>query len=89
MFGIKARPREASKQINSEKTKNESVVGLTKEKAVSKHLKHFNEGIHLFYQGVICPTESNAIKDGWLCAEKMLETKNQALLASQKRFNLD
>ncbi|MDM3858063.1 MAG: hypothetical protein PT120_25015 [Aphanizomenon gracile PMC649.10] len=61
---------------------------LTNHKAAAKHLKQFNQGIDLFFQGVRCPVENTAIKDGWLCAEKMREVKNQALLGSRQKFNV-
>jgi hypothetical protein len=61
---------------------------LTNRKATAKHLKQFNQGIDLFFQGVRCPVENTAIKDGWLCAEKMREVKNQVLSASRQKFNV-
>lgn len=79
MFGLKVKPRKESKQATEK---------ITKEKAARKHIRQFNEGINLFYQGVRCPAEDNAIKDGWLCAAKILEVKNQMLLASRKSFDL-
>ncbi|ATW59368.1 hypothetical protein Cl131_gp100 [Aphanizomenon phage vB_AphaS-CL131] len=67
------------------KTESEA---LTNHKAATKHLKQFNQGIDLFFQGVRCPTENTAIKDGWLCAEQMREIKIQALSASRQKFNV-
>ena len=53
-----------------------------------KHLKQFNQGIELFFQGVRCPVENTAIKDGWLCAERMREVKIESLSASRQKFNV-
>ena len=61
---------------------------LNNHKAAAKHLKLFNQGIDLFFQGVKCPVENTAIQDGWLCAEKMREIKIQALSASRQKFNV-
>jgi len=61
---------------------------LTNRKAAAKHLKLFNQGIELFFQGVRCPVENTAIKDGWLCAESMREVKNRTLSASRQKFNV-
>jgi hypothetical protein len=89
MFGLKVKPREENKQVTEKATKEMfAKEKAVKKKATSKHLKHFNEGIDLFYQGVRCPIEDNAIRDGWLCAAKILEVKNEMLLASRKSFNL-
>lgn len=89
MFGLRVKPREESKQTTEKAAKEMFAKGkATKEKAVRKHIRQFNEGIDLFYQGVRCPTEDNAKKDGWLCAERIVEVKNQGLLASRKSFNL-
>ena len=59
---------------------------LANHKAAAKHLKQFNQGIDLFFQGVRCPVENSPIKDGWLCAEKMREVKIQALSNSRQKF---
>ena len=61
---------------------------LTNHKAATKHLKQFNQGIDLFFQGVRCPIDDSPIKDGWKCGEKMREVKNQALSASRVKFNV-
>lgn len=59
-----------------------------KAKDKSKHLKQFNEGIDLYFHGLQCPIENTAVKDGWVCAESMIQAKNQALSASRQRFNV-
>ena len=61
---------------------------LTNHKAAAKHLKLFNQGIELFFQNFNCPLENSPITDGWLCAEKMREVKNQSLSASRQKFNV-
>jgi len=59
-----------------------------KSKANSKHLRLFNQGIDLYFHGFNCPLENTAVKDGWVCAESMIQAKNQALSASRQRFNV-
>ena len=54
----------------------------------SEHLKAFNKGIDLYLNNFNCPLENSAITDGWLCAKKIREVKNQALLASRQKFNI-
>ena len=61
---------------------------LDNHKAATKHLKQFNQGIELFNQGVKCPVENTAMKDGWKCAEKMREVKIIALSASRVKFDV-
>jgi len=61
---------------------------LTNRKAAAKHLKQFNQGIDLFFQGVRCPVENTAIKDGWLCAERMREVKIESLSSSRQKFEV-
>ena len=62
---------------------------LNKHKAATKHLKQFNQGIDLFFQGVRCPIDDSPIKDGWKCGEKMREVKIIALSASRVKFDVD
>ena len=54
----------------------------------SEHLKAFNKGIDLYLNNFDCPLENSAITDGWLCAKKIQEVKDQALLASRQKFNI-
>ncbi|MTJ48171.1 hypothetical protein [Dolichospermum sp. UHCC 0259] len=61
---------------------------LANRKAASKHQKQFNQGIDLYFNNCNCPLEDSAITDGWLCAQKMREVKNQALAASRQKFNV-
>ena len=61
---------------------------LANHKAEARHLKLFNRGIDLFFQGVKCPTENTAIKDGWKCGEQMREIKIIALSASRQKINV-
>ena len=61
---------------------------LANHKASTKHLKQFNQGIDLFFQGVRCPIDDSPIKDGWKCGEQMREVKNQALSNSRQKFNV-
>jgi hypothetical protein len=62
---------------------------LNKHKANARHLKLFNQGIELFNQGVKCPIDDSAIKDGWKCGEQMRDIKIVTLSASRVKFNVD